>query len=343
VRGVALAALLAAAPFFAAAQEDDVSRRGPFEWRERWLLAEPRLTLPAVSPDPLGRGVTRIRFDVDWGNDFGWDQPVPGEYPLGRRFLVDGEHRSVGIDARRGLTDRLDVGLRVPIEWRGGGFLDGIIDGFHGFTRRLGLPDNARGAFLRDQLRVSGSDTAGAPIVWDDRSGTGLGRVEITTRWALMPPSVSSSGRAALVTTVSLPTGTGPFVTERLALGLQLVGAHSLGPSADLFGGVGGTFGDAPRSGSIEYETARAHGFLALERRFGRRWSAIAQSSAAGRLVRNIEAYPGLQWYLALGARFNLDSGYGIEAGFTENIANQQATTDFGVQIGVSRRFGRRR
>lgn len=342
MRRALLVALLAVASGFAIAEDDEVSRRGPFEWREQWLLAQPRLTLPSVSPDTLGCGVTRLRLDLDWGNDFGWDQKVPGESPVGRRFLVDGEHRTLGIDVRRGVTDRLDASLRIPVEWRGGGFLDQVIDWFHGFTSRLGLPENSRGSFLRDRLRVSGVDLAGEPLVEDDRSGTGLGRIEVGTRWALAKPSPSARGRAALVTTLSLPTGTGPFAGGPVALGLQVVAAHALGRSSDLFGGVGGTFGDASQRGSIEYTTARAHGFLAFERRFGRRWSAIAQSSAAGRLVENVADYPGLQWYLALGARFNLDSGYSVEGGFTENIANQQVTTDFGVQVGVSRRFGRR-
>ncbi len=342
MRRVALAALLALAASVAGAEDDEPSRRGPFEWRERWLLAQPRFTLPSVSPDTLARGVTRIRLDLDWGNDFGWSQEVPGESGFGRRFLVDGEHRTLGIDVRRGLTDRLDATLRIPVEWRGGGVLDGVIDWFHGFTRKLGLPDNSRGFFSRDRFRVAGIDRGGEPLVADDRSGTGLGRIEIGTRLGLVKPSTSAGGRAALVTTVSLPTGTGPFAGGPVALGLQLVAAHAVGRSADLFGGMGGTFGDASQRGSIEYTTARAHGFLAFERRFGPRWSAIAQSSAAGRLVKNVADYPGLQWYLALGARLNLDSGYSIEGGFTENIANQQVTTDFGVQVGVSRRFGRR-
>jgi Protein of unknown function (DUF3187) len=342
VRRAVLAALLAVASGVAGAEDDEVSRRGPFEWREQWLLAQPRLTLPSVSPDTLGRGATRLRLDLDWGSDFGWSQEAAGDAGIGRRFLVDGEHRTLGLDVRRGLTDRLDATLRIPIEWRGGGILDGVIDWFHGFTRKLGLPDNSRGFFSRDRFRVAGFDRDGQPLVAEDRSGTGLGRIEIGTRWGLVKPSASSRGRAALVTTLSLPTGSGPFDGGRLAMGVQLVGAHAVGRSADLFGGMGGTFGDEPQRGSIQYETARAHGFLAFERRFGPRWSAIAQTSAAGRLVENVAQYPGLQWYLALGARLNLDSGYSIEGGFTENIANQQVTTDFGVQVGVSRRFGRR-
>jgi hypothetical protein len=69
----------------------------------------------------------------------------------------------------------------------------------------------------------------------------------------------------------------------------------------------------------------------------------VAQSNAAGRLIDNVDDYPGLQWYLSLGGRVRLDSGWGVEGGFTENLANQQATTDFGVQARVTRTLGSRR
>lgn len=103
------------------------ARRGPIEWREEWLLAQPRLTLPATSPDLLPPGENQLRVDFDWGNDFGWSQEVVGEVPGDRRFLVDGEHGTLGVALRHGMTRRLEVGFRLPVHWRGGGLLDGVI------------------------------------------------------------------------------------------------------------------------------------------------------------------------------------------------------------------------
>jgi len=335
----AVLALALAAP--AAAEDQGASRHGPFEWREKWLLAQPRLTLPPLSPDTLGDGVTVVRLDLDWGNDLGWSQPSPGEGSRERRFLVDGEHRSLGVEIRHGLGERLDVGLSVPIEWRGGGVLDGVIDWFHGFTRRLGLPDNGRRSFARGLLRVEGRDEAGESLAWDGRRGAGLGRVEALGRWSPRPARAGARGGVALVARLALPSGSGPFDAKGLAVGGQLVAARPLGTAWEAYLGVGGTLEGDDRRGDVRYRRARAQGFLTAERRFGRRWSAVAQTAAASRLVTNLARYPALEWYLSLGARLNLDSGTTIEAAFTENIANQQATTDFGVQIGVSRRFGR--
>jgi hypothetical protein len=330
-----LALLLALAP--APASADDLTAAGPLEWREHWLLAQGRLTLPPVSPEPLPTGTTVISIDFDWGNDLGWEQDHTGESIEGRSFLVDGEHRTFALDLRRGLAHGFDAGVRVPLEWRGGGLLDGVIEWFHGFTRALGLPDNGRRTFLQDLLRADLRHD-GEPLAWDDRSGTGLGRIEVSGRWAPF-----RAVRGALVLRLALPTSTGPLRGGGAAAAVQVVAAHGLGRAADVYGGFGASFESDSQRGGVDYAAFRPEGFLAYERRFGRRWSAVAQSNAAGRLITNVDRYPAIQWYVSLGSRLRLDSGWTAEGGFTENIANQQATTDFGVQVTLSRRFGRRR
>ncbi|MGH9362289.1 MAG: hypothetical protein ACRD2T_10260, partial [Thermoanaerobaculia bacterium] len=85
--GPALACLLFAAPGLAGAEpEEEIEpRRGPLEVRDEFILAQPRLTLPPVSPDTLGEGGTSARLALHWGNSFGWDQS----------FFIDGETRTV--------------------------------------------------------------------------------------------------------------------------------------------------------------------------------------------------------------------------------------------------------
>jgi Protein of unknown function (DUF3187) len=335
-RAFALALLMALARDVGAA---DAPATSPLEWREHWLLARGRLALPAASSHALPEGHTTIGVDFDWGNDLGWDQPHPGESPESRSFLVDGEHRTLTVEIRRGVSHGLDLGLRVPLEWRGGGVLDGVIDWFHGFTKRLGLPDNGRSTFVRDLLRAD-LYHGGQRLAWDDRFGAGLGRLELSARWSIQD---RGSDSAALIGRLALPTGTGPFAGGGTAAGLQVVGSRALGRATGTFGGLGATLGGERRVGDVEYTWLRPEGFLGLERRLGRRWSVLAQSNAAGRLITNIDHYSGIQWYLTLGGRLRLDSGWTVEGGFTENIASQQATTDFGVQLGVTRAFGSRR
>lgn len=331
--------LFAAALFFGAAhagQAQDDGIRGPLGPREEWLLAEPRLTLPALAPDPIEPGRTTIRARLDWGNDFGWSQQFAGELPGDRRFLVDGEHRTLDLEIRRGASARLDVGLRVPLRWRGAGLLDGVIDWWHGLTKKLGLPENSRSFFFSNRFRVEGRDAAGRPLAWTE-TGTALGNVEADARWAIAR-SASGRARAAVVARAMLPTGTEAFATRSLGGGLQLVGGRAVGERWDFQAGLGGTLESKAAIDGIRYSRGRVHGFAATEWRTGRRFSLLVETSAASRLIANLARYPGLQWYLNLGARMNLDSGWTIEGAFSENIAQQQATTDFGVQVGVVRR-----
>lgn len=319
-------------------------RRGPIAAREEWLLAQPRLALPALAPDLIPRGRTELRLHFDWGNDFGWLQDVPGELPADRRFLVDGEHRTLELGLRHGWRAGCELSLRVPLRWRGGGRLDGVIDWFHGFTRKLGLPENERRSFRRDELRVLGIDDQGRPFVWTGAGGTGLGRAELAARVALTRAARAASAErgawaVALVPRLGLPTGSGPFDVPGLEAGVQLVAAHGLGQRWDVFVGLGGTFAGARHVDGLAHTRARPHAFAAFEWRPARRLSLLAQFDAAGRSVAGVSEYPALAAYLRLGAHLDLGPRWRVSGGFSENLARQQATTDFGVFAALARRF----
>ena len=280
LRRLAIPWLVAACAIQSSARADDpgpLEPRGPLESRDEWLLAQPRLTLPATTPDPVPAGSFRMRIDFDWGNDFGWDQQRVGEDPGDRRFIVDGEHRTLALTVTRGLTDRTGIGVRLPLRWRGPGILDGLIDWWH---RRalswLGPIDNGRSRFRTGVFRVEGRDDEFRPVRLGGGAGTGLGKLELELHRTLSRPS--KGWRAAAIARVALPTGSGPFAAGGLDAGLQLVAAHPLGRRFDLYAGLGGTaFGSRVVQG-IAYERSRAHGFVVLEWRPAR-----AVSTGSGR------------------------------------------------------------
>jgi hypothetical protein len=309
-------------------------RRGPLEFRDEWLLAQPRLTLPSLSPDPLPRGVTRVSLDLAWGSDFGWQ---PSTATTRRTdYLVDGEHRTVAVDVRRGLTPALTVGARVPLRWRGGGIMDGIIDWFHGLT---GLPGGARPVFPADQLRVEWIGPLRRTVRWDAEPGGGLGNVELFGHWAFRRRA--DGWTAALAARTTLPTGAGTFSGNGLEAGAQLVSARPLGGSFDLYAGGGATAHATDLLAAIEYAPVRGHGFVALEWRPARRLSVSVELDASTRLVENLPRYPGWQGYFRMGAALDLSRRWRVQGGFVEGIKSQNATTDFGIAAGVSRAFGR--
>ncbi len=327
---VALALVLAAS--LSRADSDEVISRGPAEIRDAQLLAQPRLTLPAVSPFTTRSGTWEVQLSGLLANSFSWIQDAVGEHPETRYFLIDGEALVLDATVRRGLARNLDVGLRLPLQKRSGGVLDGVIDWWHRVT---GAPDGGRPDFLHDAYRVEGLTIPTGHFSWNDRSGFGLGDVELDARWRFVE-GVGGGPSVALVGRVSLPTGTGPFSGNGVGAGGQLVLAAPLGRSFDLYTGAGLTVEDQGPVGGVLYSPVRAHGFLAVEWRPWRRVSLVAETDAASRLVDNIAYYPGVHWIVNVVGRVDLGRRTRLDAGFTENIMNQLTTTDFALYLGLA-------
>src|SRR6266568_590782 len=262
--GTLAAAVLSVLP--AHAQQSWPEPDGPVEIRDEQLLAQPRLTLPPIGPDTVPQGRWSFRVGFLWSNSFGWTQDVPGETPTDRRFLVDGEARTLDLSVARGVGENAHVALRLPLRWRGGGSLDGLIEGWH---RIFGLPQGGRLFFLENAFRVEGVTEAGQPFSWNDERGTGLGNLEFEGRWRFADAG-RGGWRAAVAARVALPTGTAPFDKDAAGLGVQVAAGKRLAGPLDLFLGAGGLIQGAGPVRGIEYEKARAHVFVALEwRMFG--------------------------------------------------------------------------
>jgi Protein of unknown function (DUF3187) len=316
----------------AAAEPAFVGRRGPVEIPDEHLLAQPRLTLTATSPDTLGRGRWLFGTTLVWGNSFSWNQSRSGEDPQDRVFLIDGEAGSLYLKAERGLRDDLDVGVRLPLKWRGGGFMDGIIDFAHRSLAFLNIPDGKRPKFRRDAFRVI-LRRDGQRVEWEER-GAGLGDVEIHGRWRLRDGQDGGWGTAVVVRG-TLPTGTGAFQVGGFNGAVQLVAAKSLGRKWDLFAGAGGTAWSRGAIDGVTYARRRAHVFLAGEWR-PLRWSSLsAEANYATRLGDQLTKYPTVHSLLHVSATADLSRRERLVLGFTEAIADQDGTIDFAVHLGV--------
>jgi hypothetical protein len=322
-------AVLAASPALA-----QTERRGPFPSRDEWMLAQPLLTLPATSPDPLARGQIEARLDGDWGSDFA----VVGGSAIALSnpsYFVDGEHRSGALTVRRGFGRGFTLGVRASLLWRGSGALDGIIDFWH---RTFDLPDGGRSLFPDDRFGVTTRDLRGRALIWQGATGTGLGNLELEANEVLLGRDNANGWRAAAVARLSAPTATGPFDAGSAA-GLQLVAARPLGGRTNVYLGVGATVSSRTEVLGLEYERFRPQGFLSFEGRLTRGWSAIVQLDVASRLVTNVEDYPGTTAYLRVGSKFGLGRRWMLEGGITEGVRHQEAITDFGVFAALAHRF----
>ena len=326
---IALASALLAAAVTVAG-----SARGPFESRDEFLLAQSLLTLPPRGATLTPAGRTDVRIDFDWGNDFGI-LADPGARAADIRLFVDGEHRTAAVAARRGLRGGWEAGLRVPVHWRGGGWLDTVIDPFHRF---FGFPDSGRSHYPRGQLRVEGRTPERVPIDWTGRAGTALGAIELDLARTLRA-GAHGGPVLALIARAALPTAQGAYADTGGGIGAQAVVSQPLGARFDLHAGFGATaLGPRARDG-IDYARTRAHGFATLEWRPGHAWSALMQWEASSRLVTGIDRYPALQLSLRLGSKVDLGPRWRIEGGFVEGIKSLEGTVDFGVFLAFNRRF----
>jgi len=304
---------------------------GPVEIRDEHLLAQSRLALPPIGPDTVPTGRWSVRAGLLVSNSFAWAQDEPGETPTDRRFLVDGETYTLDLSLARGVGPHAHVAVRLPLRSRGGGFLDGVIDGWH---RIFGLPDGARSAFLADAYRMQGITRDRRPFSWDDDRGTGLGNLELEGRWRFHDGG-RWGWRTALAARVAFPTGTAPFDEDAFGLGVQVAVGKRLAGPLDVYFGVGGLVqGTGPVRG-VAYEAWRAQAFLALEWRVFRFFHLVAETDAASRLVGDIDLYPGFHWITNVSGRIPLSKRTRFELGFTENFKNQMSTTDFGVHFGL--------
>jgi hypothetical protein len=328
---LALAACLVCRAQAESPVDDGLFPTGPEEIRDEHLFAQSRLTLPPASPHVNPEGVWTLRIAALCSNSFSWSQDQPGEQPMLRQWLIDGEALTLDATVRRGLTRHLDVGVRLPLRKRDGGMLDGVIDGWH---RWFGLPNDHRPEFRRNAFRVNGITTDARSFYWDQLSGWGLGDVELETRWRLRDGGSSGASFAA-VGRVSLPTGTGPFSGNGAGAGGQLVTSLPFAPHAWLCAGFGASLqGRGPVAG-VEYAPSRIQGFLAVEWRPWRRFSFVAETDAASRLVTNVEGYPGIHWMLNVTGRIQVGRHSRVDLGFTENIMDQRSTTDFGLHLAL--------
>jgi hypothetical protein len=303
------------------------------ESRDEFLLAQSTLSLPPIAARVLPAGTTEVRVDGDWGNDFGIEAD-PGRERADLLYFVDGEHRTASVAVRRGLGRGWSAGVRVPVHWRGGGWLDGVIDPFHDL---FGFPDSGRPLYPRGRLRVEGRTPEREPLAWEGGAGSGLGGFEAEVAKALRDGE-GGGPAVAVAARVQAPTGGGGF-EDAGGVGAQAAVSQPLGPRFDLHGGLGATaLGPAERDG-IGYARTRAHGFVALEWRPARAWSALVQWEAASRLVRGIDRFPGFQLSLRIGSKVDLGPRWRVEGGFVEGIKSLENTIDFGVFAAVRRRL----
>jgi hypothetical protein len=143
----------------------------------------------------------------------------------GESLLLDGETRRLGLTYRRGISEKLELGLELPWVFHESGSLDSFIDGWHS---AFGLPRGIRDERPQDQLLFRYRDADRQFSL--NRNTHGLGDVRLLGGWQLGHTRNSSS---ALRFGVKFPTGDSKRLlgsgSMDLSLGIAGDGRHLIG------------------------------------------------------------------------------------------------------------------
>lgn len=191
----------------------------------------------------LGKGDMEARLSFDLANNFA--HHLNGHEAV----MLDGETLRSTLSLYRGFTANFEAGLELPIVSHSGGFLDGFIEGWHGF---FGLPNGTRAQEPENRLLYFYKKNGGTRLQVSD-SSTGIGDLRLTGATQLYSGGDTSLALRGLM---KFPTGdsrdlAGSGSTD-LALWLSADRHFDLGNwgEAALFGSLGGlamTDGDVLR------------------------------------------------------------------------------------------------
>lgn len=160
-RAVACSLALLAFPACSAFSQSPAT--GPFMQRDQFPVRMLFLGLRPEAGDLLPRRSVQWAVQFDYANTYASTLPVgdtliaddyyraapPDEY----RLFVDTESLRVSVDLDWRIASRLQIGATLPFLKHGGGFLDGVVEGFHGMFNlsnggREWAPRNDYGVFV---------------------------------------------------------------------------------------------------------------------------------------------------------------------------------------------------
>jgi hypothetical protein len=259
--------------------------------------------------------------------------------PSRTAFILDAETLRTTLQARVGITKRLEVGVEVPFLSQGRGFMDPIIDSFH---ERFHLPDGGRTGFAHNQFRAG--YIGNGETVYLDRAPSGfrLGDIVLSGTGALL---VERGRSPALSATLSAKLPSGDYRT------LDSSGSRDYGATLRVSKRWGRSTAHAGYSYNVVGEwrlipELPLHNSRSLFAAYA--FSATPSTSIIVQTLRTTGPFPfrsgndlaKVAMELAAGFRHRLPRGLQVEWSFIENLDPFYNTPDVGTFLGMSYRTG---
>lgn len=251
----------------------------------------------------------------------------------GEHYLVDMEGALLDVALNQPIDERLSAYAVVSLADFSGGFMDGLIEGFHG---AFGLGDAGRPGMTRNRFNVF-MDLKGTQFAQLDRSAkTGLLDPVFGLRYALTgrPDHANVVAEAA----IKIPLGSDNLLSsKRVDVGAQITAQLFRGRHALYANAAAVYYGGSPaplRDRAMWIPT----GILGYEYRWLESTNLIVQAYASRSVftseTTDLKELSGSKYQASFGVRRRRANGYWSLA-FTENLRNFNNTPDFGLQLGI--------
>ena len=256
--------------------------RGPIAIRDMRPYNLLFLQFLPESGDTLRSGGTRFRLQLDVANNMLIPSPKQGA-----TVVEDNEYQRVTFSWQHGLGRQTEIGVFLPLEWRNGGFTDGLIQAYHhliGYAANQDDIPSGRDHYPNYRSKLQIGDAIGHLFV-DQGNAFGFGETTITLKRGLIP--VNRRSALALRLGVKLPTGNPNLLlgSGNLDAGLSLDARYSVGRDIILYGNAAGALlGHAYHLPGAQ--PSMAQGFGGLEYRPNNRDSFFLQIDSNSLSVR---------------------------------------------------------
>jgi len=251
-------------------------------------------------------------------------------------IFVDMERLITAATVRWGVAERFEMGGRVTLETRSGGFLDPFVSWYHGV---LGMGQGNRDRFPEEGYRYILTDGGGTVFIEVEPRSLVLEDVQLFAKWRALA-SADERSVLSLRGVTRIPTGENPSGRERTDIGLMALGRLGVG-SWYLHGMLGAStvraaseIGPALRDRSIFFT-------LAVERSLGSWVAGIFQYQFAAPALKGFDDRE-LDWPLSnviFGVAGHMGDRWSWDVSFQEDFPPDAPAIDFTLGVRITHRW----
>lgn len=293
--------------------------RGPVQATDLFPIALGKLNYYPSSPQTAELKQIKYRTALHWANT------INGR---NSNYIIDAESREMLFSTRYGLTKNLELGLHLPLLWRGSGVLDSFIYDWHKFW---GFPQGPRFETEKDRYEISGvrADQSNFDL---DQQGTKFGDLRLSAKKLF---TKGSKIRPAIASEFLISTPTGSYSSNGFDLLTSIIASKKIN-KAYLYLGIFAAVSEETKYQDLEYERFRYGGSANIEFTLSSQCALIFGFTYGSNLTSDISKFPDYQLYTDLALKYGITESTEFEFMIRENPAPDRGSSDFSFLISLN-------